>query len=206
MEFATAMKIPDGITDFTVLHGGDNQLIVEFENLAIKNEYESQQQNRPIFQEVPYIKIISAGNTKSVVHRRVQLDETGNAPSDPQRFPRQWQQFLNKQEQTFDGTPITEWSPLTKSQALELKGINIHTVEHLANVTDAVIDKLGLGGQQLREQARTWLKQADGGKEVSRLTAENTVLKASVDDLKKQVADLASLIEKKTTPEEKGTK
>ena len=193
MELATPRVQQTGHNSYQVSHGDDQNLFVQFTMEAIKQEFESEKQGRPIFKDVPHIHILFPGDKSREIKRPVRLtqEEAGNAPPDPVRFPRQWAAFQNQQEQTHDGTPIEEWAPIGKAQAFELKALRIYTVEQLANVPDASLHAVGMGGRELRDKAISWLKNAEGGSEVSRLTAENSQLKADMEALKVQMAELA---------------
>jgi len=197
MTLANAQVIQEG-NNYYVQHGSDKDLLVTFSNIPILQDYESQVQGRPIYKDVPYIEIVTAGNTKNRVHRAVKMQGDGVMPSDIERFPRQWDAFQRQAEQVFEGTPITEYAPVSKSQALELKAQNIHTVEHLAAVSDSVVDSIGLGGRKLRENARSWLEQAKSGSEITRLQAENDTLRTDVELLKKQIETIMSAVEDKS--------
>jgi len=87
------------------------------------------------------------------------------------------------------GTPITEWPVVSKSQALNLKAMSIHTVEALAEVSDNALN--WLGARELREKARSYLAAAAGGAALSQAQAENAALRADIEALKAQFADLA---------------
>lgn len=188
MEFAEARVHKSG-NQLHVTHGDDKNLYVEFFMEAVQHPYESEQAGRPIFHDVPFIRIYFAGdNTKRVV-RPVDLKGSDSIPPDPQRWPQQWAAFEANKTQDHAGIPLTEWPPITKSVALTLKGMQIHTVEQLSAVPDHALT--WLGAREMREKAKTWLAKADDGAEVLRLKNENDVLKADIELLKKQFAELS---------------
>lgn len=190
MDFAQARIVESG-NQLHVMHGDDSRLYVEFTMEAIHQTAKSEEEGRPIFKDVPHVRIHFPGDRTKQIFRPVKFEDDMQGPADPRRFPNQWKAFEAQQEQVQTGTPIEQWGPLTKSQAMEFKAMHIHTVEQLAGVSDA---NLGwLGARELRDKAIAWLAQADGGKEVGRLTAENAALKSDMEDLKRQVRELASL-------------
>lgn len=177
-------------------HGNDSGLFVEFSTRPVQMDFKSREAGRPIFEDVNFITIDFPGDKTKRVDRPVRMEEEGGAPPDPVRFPRQWQAFQNQLEQTGAGMPITEWPPLTKSQALELKAIKIHTVEALAAMPDSALT--WLGARDLRAKAQAWLKTAvDHAGEsrlqavVDQLTAQNQALQKQIDDIVARQAEAA---------------
>lgn len=169
-------------------HGNDKGLFVTFYNEAIQQGAESERQGRPVFKDVPHVHILFPGDRTKEVRRPVRLTADDNTPSDPERWPAQWQAFQSQGENQLQGLPITEWAPLTKSQAMELKAMHIHTVEQLAELPDHTLT--WMGARELREHARSFLAQAKDGAENARLRAENEALRTDVEMLKKQMSEL----------------
>lgn len=170
-------------------HGSDSALYVEFRIEPVHLEFKSKEAGRPIFVDTPYITIHFPGDKTKKVDRPVKMEDDESGPSDPTRFPRQWAAFQNQQVQTDSGTPITEWPPLTKSQAMELKTMSIHTVEQLAQMPDTACCTW-LGSRDLRAKAAQWLETAkDHAGEsrlqavVDQLTAQNAALQKQIDDI-----------------------
>lgn len=191
MDFAIPQVQQQG-SKLTVTHGDDSGLIVTFYTHAEHQPAKSRDEGRPIFEDKPYVRIMFAGDKNRVTDRRVDfVGKNGNIP-DPERFPRQWAQYQAGEEQVEEGTPIEEWSMISRSQALMLKGINIRTVENLAAVSDATLGNLGHGGRTLRDQAKAWIEQAKDGAEIAKLVEENQRLTDDVEALKQQVRELAT--------------
>lgn len=188
MDFAPARIVERG-NNLQVTHGDDSKLFVEFTMEAIHQDAESEKQGRPIFKDVPHIKIHFPGDRTKQIFRPVKMEGDFQMPSDPDRFPRQWSQFVAKAEQVQTGTPIEQWGPLTRSQAMEFKAMHIHTVEQLAGISDNNLT--WLGAREMRERAKGWLAQADGGKEVIRLQSIVEHLEADKADLQRQLKELA---------------
>ena len=128
------------------------------------------------------------------------MDEDGNFipgdgsyPSFPERFPKQWQQFLNKQEQTHSGTPLEMWPVVTKSQVLELKGAKIHTVEQLGSLPDSVLQNVGMmDARVLRDKAKAFMDSAEGGAALNQALSTIEQQRIDIESLKAQFALLAS--------------
>ena len=126
-----------------VSYGDDSGLFVEFYWREVKNEAKSLAEGRPIFESKEYIKIMAAGDKTKNWDRPVQKTSNGTAPSDLDRFPRQWAMFQRQEVQVTEGTPVTEWPQITRADAAMLKSMNIHTIETLAAMSDTNIGFMG---------------------------------------------------------------
>lgn len=155
----------------------------EFEVKLIKNNFKSEQKGRPIYDEVEWITIRVAGDRNSVVERKV-------TDIDRQRFPAHYEIFKAGEKMAESGTPIEEWTSISRSQAANLKAINIYTVEALAGISDQGIANIGLGGRDLVEQAKAFLEAAKDNAVPQHLAMDNKRLKQDVDMLTRQLHEL----------------
>ena len=184
--------VPAGSHVSIASHGTDKGLIAEFYNEAVEQVFESEKQGRKIFKDVPHVHIFAPGN-KSDIRRPVKLEDDERSPSDPNRFPRQWNAFLNSQEQAQDGMPLEQWAQLSKAEVLEWKACKFHTVEQIAAMPDTAAHNAPMNFRTVRDKAKAWLATASGDQAVvSRLEAENNVLKADLEMMKNQIAELAA--------------
>lgn len=169
--------------NYHVVHGDDSSLYAEFTIEAVKNELRSAEEGRPIFEDKEYITIRIVGDNKTVRKRPVKHNWDGNTPPDTERWARQYEAFKKQQSQeAVDGTPIHEWAMITKSDAMSLKALNIHSVEQLANIGEN--NMTWLGARQMRDKAKAWLESAKSGagasqmqKRIEQLEADNIALK-----------------------------
>lgn len=194
MDFVSPTVHKSG-TALHVSHGSDSNLFVEFFVEPVLQTAESERVGHPVYKDAEFVSIETPGDRTKKLVRKVELNSNheANKFSDPERFPRQWEAFKNKTLYVPDGLPVTEWGAITKSQALELKGMGFHTVEQISLASDMQISKI-FGGHDLRNKAQIYLKNAKDGSEVTRLLAENKVLSEDLVMLKQQVAELASRI------------
>jgi hypothetical protein len=190
MDFAQARIVEQG-NSLHVSHGDDSRLYVEFTMEAIHQTAKSEEEGRPIFKDVPHVRIHFPGDRTKQIFRPVKFEDDHQGPADPRRFPQQWKAFEAQQEQVQTGTPIEQWGPLTKSQAMEFKAMHIHTVEQLAGIADSNLS--WLGARELRDKAVSWLAQAETGKHAMHLQAELDKRDADIEELKRQVKELAAL-------------
>lgn len=172
MELAAPQLMGSG-NNYRVSYGDDKGLLVEFVEDAVHQEFESNQAGRAIYKQTAFLSIIYPGDkTKRTYRPATDIDK--------QRFPLQWAAFEKGEKAIENGTPITQWNYLSKSQALELKHMGFWTVELLANATDTAISTL-IGGNMIREQAKTFITATKDDSKFTAMTAENEKLKTKVD-------------------------
>lgn len=159
-------------------------VFVTFYTDAVELKYESERQKRPIFKDVPFIRKMVPGDANNIVERAAK-------EQDMQQYPRQWAEYeaMNKSGEVI-GTPLEKWPNDTRAQIKELKYVECHTVEQLAQMSDGNLMKMGAGFRPLRESALQWLDSLN----VAKVDEEK-------ESLKKQVAELsATVAEIKRTP------
>jgi len=130
---------------------GDETLLVRFYPKTIKLIHESERQGKPCYEEKIYIDIRVPGERSIGVGRPVR-DE------DKQRFPRHWAAYEQRMEAPEEGTPLSEWAGVTRSEVEELSFQHVKTVETLANLSDTGCEKI-FGGQALKQRALLFLEQ-----------------------------------------------
>lgn len=161
--------------------GDDSNLYAEFEMVPLLDEFKSAELGRPFYNDVEIVTIFSPGNNKSTFKDKV------NAVY-KQRFPMAWEAYKSQNHQVHEGLSITEWPVVTKGQAMNLKAINIHTVEQLANIPDQNLDSLSLGGRELREKAKSYLAKSVDASDITRIYKEMATLKADNEALKEMLS------------------
>lgn len=165
----------------------DKKLYVQFFMEAVKDESKSAIAGRPIFNEIPHIRIMTPGSTDVTVSRVLQRHKD--------RFPDRWAKFVRQQEEVPTGTPLSQVTFLTVGQVAELKAINVLTLEHLANLSDTHVSKL-MGMNTLRQKARDFLKAAAEAAPITKLQAELEARDSQIAMLTNQVQELGRIIEK----------
>ena len=151
--------------------------IAEFYMEAVEFKAESEQHGRPIFREIPFVRVQSPGDRNNVLE--VKANEHYK-----QRFPRQWEAFQRGQHGEMVGTPLSQWPQVTKSQVLEAQYFGVKTVEDLADVVDTSIQKMGMGWMAIRKKARDYLAAASGNAPISALQAKHDQLLQEFEALK----------------------
>lgn len=137
----------------------DSRLAVQFYKRPIENEFRSQLENRPIFEEMDFVKIYVPGDSTTVIDTAVREEHK-------KRFPLQWAHYQNTHGSDTKeiGTPLAQWPQLNKAQVEELRALKFFTVESVAGASDQNIVKIGmLAGMSphaFREKAQRFLRVA----------------------------------------------
>jgi hypothetical protein len=155
----------------------DSRLQVRFYKRAIKQEDASNEAGRPIYKEFDFIHICVAGDTLTEI-------DTYALENHKQRFPLHWAAYQNKlgaDDQGYEGTPLTEWPLVSKSQAEELRAMKFHTVEAVANASDQQLQRIGMAAGMspyaFRDKAKAFLNLATASAETDKREQELNALK-----------------------------
>lgn len=184
----------------------DSRLQVKFYKKAIKSEYQSQIQERPIYEDRDCVRIMIPGDDKTVVDTLV--NETHK-----RRFPLHWAHYLNTQgkEEKIIGTPLEDWGRLTPSQVEELKAFKFNTVDSIASASDLQLQKIGMivgvSPYVLRDQAKKYVHvnpltvDEAAPDRIAQLQAENERLQKEMEDkLATMQAQLQAVLAKNEMP------
>jgi hypothetical protein len=159
----------------------DKALLVKFYHKSRPDQTASLAEGRPCFKDVEYIEIRIPGQRTAQACRPATY-------ADKQRFPRHYAAWVQRKEMPLEGTPLTEWPRVSRSQCDELEFFGIKTVEQLSTVSDAKMSSMK-GLVTLKQQATDWLSSANSNET---LKQENKDLKAQVEELAVQMAELLS--------------
>lgn len=149
-----------------------------------KNNYKSEQEGRPVWDEKDFICIICPGQDKQRVQRPVR-DE------DIQEYSEAWKAYCEKRKQPVNGTPIADLPGMTQSILTLMDHGNITTIEQLASIGDTEVQNLGPNGMVLRSRAKSFLEGSN------RLAAENAELRARLEALEARLGATAEVERKK---------
>jgi len=150
-----------------------SKTIILFEERPVPDAVATKRDNAPRFKMRTYITKLTPGD------RLLKVERYAN-DQDKIEFPAEWAAFQKKQEVPLQGTPIDAWPPLNRAQVMEMKAVNIFTVEQLADLSDAHVQKF-MGGQMFRTKARDFIKASR--------SMTNT------EDLEKKVKELTEMVE-----------
>lgn len=150
-----------------------------------RNNYRSETEGQPVYDEVLYVEIFTPGSSQSSpvhwiirksktdstdVEGAAQFTETKNDEMYA-RYRTQIKAFIeNDESAALFGTPLNTVTFLDRAQVASLNEGKIFTVEALADLPDEKLRLLGLGGRTLRDQAKAYIAQAQGQAPLAAIT------------------------------------
>jgi hypothetical protein len=172
---------------------GPDGSILRFLYDSVRNEVATVAEGRAIFDTVLSVDVITPGQKSSTP--RFELERIWSEKSlkhmapntEPSKKTYKYMEYqeqiekFKRQEAAGDmgGTPLKMWPRVDRGLAATLMAANVYTVEQLAGISDANLDIVGIGGRELREQAKAFLASAEG-------TADLSALTGAVSDLKRE--------------------
>jgi hypothetical protein len=184
------MSVANASYTRTNLGQGDGSNHPRFFIDSVQDMVASENQGRPIFRDEERVEIIMPGNPHTRPVARVSEEHK-------QRWPKEYAAFKAGIEVSPEGTPLEEWSILKRSQVLELKALGFKTVEHIRDMDDHAIQRIGMGGRNLKQAADIFLDDANRVALTSQLAADNDRKDAEIAALRKQVQEMGGLMEQR---------
>lgn len=167
-------------------------VIPVFKMVAQLNQQKSDQAGRPIYDDVEMVEMILVGNPYA---KPVEKVHDGHK----NRWPEQYRQFKEGQEQTGSGTPLGEAPWLSKAMQAELIALGIKTVENIAAMTDQFLAKnFGMAGQTLRNNAISYLADAEKMAPITAANAAAEKLQAELASRDLQLGEFKNLLEQQS--------
>lgn len=172
----------------------ENLVVPIFKTHSVMNEAASKTKGRAIYDDMEVVEIRMAGNKQTVgvfpAHEIWKIVDHADGTREPttyaMRWPDQYRRFKQNDAQIQSGTPLAEAPFLTQGKRLELKALNIHTVEALAALDGENLKMLGMGGREMKSQAKAYIDKAEGSAVETRLASENEGLRQQIADLQEQ--------------------
>lgn len=176
---------------------GNKRLSVQFFKKPLINLAKTAAEGREIYDDVIWIKKMIPGDALNIIERPIY-------EQDKMEFPLHWAHFQNQHgsDEMLSGTPLSEWSLISRSQAEELKGLKFHTIEQIAEASDLALQRMGMSAGMspytFRDKAKAFLNKSSSDAEALKrdeslkaLEAENERLrvenKVEMDKLKAQL-------------------
>ena len=174
--------------DQSTRNKADEKLLVKFYIKPRPDKTATLEKGRPCFKDVEYIDIRIPGSRDGV--GRPATDD------DKARFPLHYQAFKNRTEEDFvEGTLLSEWPLVGRSQAEELAFFNCKTVEQLAEMDDSRCTGF-MGIQKLKQTAKDWLARAAEDAPAAKLAAELEQRDEKITELEKTVTEMSAKIDR----------
>jgi len=151
--------------------------IPKFETVAVRR-------NDGTYANVEYVSIITPGDNKAMPRHKV-------TDAIRQKYEPWYVMFRKGLESSAHGIPLEMFPRLTPAQVRHLKGINVFTVEDLANIADSNLHQIPMGAT-MKKDAALWLKSKLETDAVENANRENEALKDSLAMLERQNAEMAA--------------
>lgn len=161
---------------------GDERLVVKFFTAAVKSDPETKAQGRPVFQDRTFIHIKTPGDQYCVINTIATKDHF-------ERFPLDYQRFLEGQANEVVGTPLTELKGITPAKIKELHALDIKTIEVLAELGDEMTRRYA-GFPTLKSMAQDYLKRVNDAGYTLKQQAELAKRDDEIAELRKMVEQL----------------
>jgi hypothetical protein len=170
-----------------VMPNSRGEVIPRFHLMPVHDEGASATAGHPIFRDKEFVEIIIPGNNLTRPVHEVNDNHR-------QRWPSQYAAFKAGHTMSLDGTPLEQWAMMTPAMVKTLKHLEIHTVEQCAKLDDLGIQRVGLGGRNIRNAAIAYLDDAEAMKLTTALSREAELRDAENATLRGQVAQLGELL------------
>lgn len=185
----------------THIKAADNNLL-DINWDTAKNNAATDLAGRPIFDKVLTIKVLSPGQPKSEsIHEVIREFSNGTTRKNENMYRLygpEIERFLALADNDggdLGGTPLSQVPWVDSRLAMELKMMNIHTLEALRDLHDLGLQKIGPGARELQKKAKAYLDLAADTAATVRYSVENERQKTEIADLRGQVASLAGMVE-----------
>jgi hypothetical protein len=172
-----------------------------------KNNFLTEREGRPIFDEVIYVEVISPGSRDStptfeVVRNFAKESQYADKPHHGPKYD-EFKSFIldfekaEDSDSTLAGTPFSQWPEMTRAMAAALKAQSIFTVDALAALPDTKLNAVGPDGRTWREKAKAYVEAAKNGAHATALAADleraNLELADNREQMKLMAAKVAAL-------------
>ena len=179
-----------GWTNESFMEDNRGKMAVFFHAVQVKNNFKTDLEKRPIFEERIFLKKLVPGDSTLVVDRPMR-------ENDKEDYPIEWARFEQKKEQKADGTPIDAWMGINDTQKAEFKALHIFTIDQFAKLPDSAGNKI-MGFNDLRAKARAFIGAAQDSQLMDKIRAEtDEKLKAQEVEMAELRAMIAELTTKK---------
>lgn len=181
---------------------GNNILpMVKFYQREVLHEFNSKQENRPIYFMADFVEIKVPGNQFTII-------DTFVNDSHKRLYPQAWAFYQNQKrdmnEGDISGTLLRDWPILTAAQAKELNHYHFYTVEQVAGASDEQLTKttmvVGMSGLSFRDKAKAYLMRSKDSASLNAQAEELRKRDAEIEQLKQQMAALMDNMPKRGRP------
>jgi hypothetical protein len=154
----------------------------------VQDEAATAREGRPIFRERELVQLLIPGSPNQPTFEV--NDEYRK------RWPTQYEQFKKGLEPALNGTPLEQWPILNRSMVLELKALQIFTVEQLAALSDVHLQQIKMAGRRLRDLAQAYLDDSKHEALLTEVTRRNEELETRLAEQDAKIASQDELLQR----------
>lgn len=151
--------------------------------------YLSEQAGHPVYQDMDFVEIMTPGDMNNIIQRPV-------TDKDIKQFSALYKSYKEGLEAPVDGIPLEAWPRLTSASVANYKAMGVKTVENVANMSDQVCNKVSMGAMADRTAAKAYIALAKDTALVQKQALELERRDAKIEELERQIKDLAAQMEK----------
>ena len=167
--------------------------VVLFHTEQVKDNFQTKLQNRPVFREKVFIKILTGGDNLTVIDRPLR-------ELDKEQYAQQWEQWERTRQNRIPGIPIELWHSISDTQKAEFKALNIFTIEQFAQLPDSIASKI-MGFHDLRAKAKVFIEAGKDAELMGNIRKEMdqklAAKDAELDEMKRLMAQKLEALEKR---------
>ena len=180
------------------LVGDTSHLFIEFKPEKVENPAKTKEAGRPIFDDIELCSIQRVGDQKTwsfhpAEERSIYIRDKGGVGryvTYAECYYEHYKAFKEGLARAQSGTPIEELPFLSSAKRAELKALNIHTAEALAQLDGTPLSRLGMGGREMKNQAQAYLDRAKEGAVDAKLAAQNARLQDEIEKMRETLANV----------------
>jgi hypothetical protein len=180
---------------------------VRFERVAVEDKAGSLEAGHYVARDVDMANVTPPYSKDIMKYKVLNWFEQLKTDSMNGRIPAEWVDkyqaayaaWKKGQELPVDGFPIKGWGVCSPAQQETLIKMHVLTVEQLAAMTHEGLQRVGMGGVDLKNKANAWLQAL---KKAGPVTIENAALKKQVEDqsstilgMETKIAELSRMVE-----------
>ena len=180
---------------------------VDFELRAVENREASLKAGHPVFHDIEIATITMPGGNLVVdkvvddnLLREWKQGIPGRKPASPFAVAA-YEAFKEDREAPLEGIDLKNWPGVTPAQLKMCQGVNIRTVEDLAECNADAIRKLGMGAVALKDKAVAYMQSADTNKNSEEVAALKVEMEAMIAAMEKKDAQIEKLMDQLTEPD-----
>ena len=184
----------------------DRPAFVRFERRPVEDAAATLKAGRSICKDIDYA-LVTPPYSKDCVEYKVTTWKTNLernvlrkkvSPDWVKQWMAQYDAWKEGNEAPVNGTDIRNWSVLSPAQVKNVIAAGCRTVEDLAQINDQGLRYIGMGANELKKKANTYLQAAtDHGPVViknAELERENAQLKGTIESLQSQMNTLSQSV------------